>query len=149
MAKREFSAGGIVFRKKGKTFEVLLIKDAYGRWSWPKGNIDKDEKSQDAAIREITEEVGLKQLRILAKIGRNNYFYRLKGDLVFKTVFFFLVEANGNQKLKIQKEEIADGRWFKPELALKTVGYKGAREMLEKAIEMYKGKEGLRRDRKG
>ncbi len=138
MAKREFSAGGIVFRKKGEAFEVLLIKDAYGRWSWPKGNIDKDEKSQDTALREVKEEVGLKNIRILGKIGRSNYFYRLKGDLIFKTVFFFLLEANEDEKLKVQRSEIEDARWFKPDAAKKCVEYKGAREMLEKAIEMYK-----------
>ncbi len=141
MAKREFSAGGIVFRRRGKGFKVLLIKDAYGRWTWPKGNIDTGEKSQDAAVREIKEEVGLENIRILAKIGRNNYFYRLKGDLIFKTVFFFLMEANSNEKLKVQKAEINDAHWFNPEDALKTLDYKGAKEMLEKAIKMYQAKE--------
>jgi len=138
MARREFSAGGIVLRKKGRAFEVLLIKDSYGRWSWPKGNIDKDETSPDAAVREIKEEVGLKNVRILGKIGRSNYFYRLKGDLIFKTVFFFLVEAAGKEGLKVQKGEIEDARWFNPEEALKTVEYKGADKLLEKALEMYK-----------
>ncbi len=137
MAKREFSAGGIVFRKGGRGFEVLLIKDAYGRWSWPKGKIDKDEKSSDAAVREITEEAGLKSICIIGKIGRSNYFYRLKGELVFKTVFFFLVEATASEKLKVQRSEIKDARWFKPEQAKKRVAYKGAKEMLEKAIQMY------------
>ncbi|UCB57209.1 MAG: NUDIX hydrolase [Candidatus Omnitrophota bacterium] len=138
MAKREFSAGGIVFKKKDRGFEILLIKDSYGRWTWPKGKIDKGEKSLDAAVREIEEEVGLKDVDVLGRIGRTNYFYRLKGGLIFKTVFFFLMEAKGNEKLKIQKGEINDARWFKSSEALEKVEYKGAREMLEKAINMYK-----------
>lgn len=138
MARREFSAGGIVFKNRGKDFKVLLIKDAYGRWSWPKGNIDRTEKSRDAAVREIKEEVGLKNIRILGKVGRSNYFYRLKGDLIFKTVFFFLIEATGRESLKIQKSEIKDARWFRPEEALKLIEYKGATGLLERAIEMYK-----------
>ncbi len=140
MAKREFSAGGIVFRKQGGELKVLLIKDSYGRWTWPKGKIDQGEKSQDAALREISEEVGLKNCRILGKIGRSNYFFRLEGNLIFKTVFFFLVEALGREKLEIQKNEINQARWFKPDNALKTVEYKGAKELLEKAIAMYKQK---------
>ena len=141
MAKREFSAGGIVLRKKGKgPLEVLLIKDAYGRWTWPKGNIEQGEKSHDAAGREIKEEVGLEDTRILGKAGRSNYFYRLKGELVFKTVFFFLLEANNNAKLRVQKDEIDDARWFKAEEAKKRLDYKGASEMLEKAITIYKEK---------
>ena len=138
MSKREFSAGGIVFRKKGKQLQVLLIKDAYGRWSWPKGKIGQKESSQDAAVREIKEEVGLSNIRILGKVGRNNYFYRLKGNLIFKTAFFFLVEAKSDEELKIQKSEIENARWFKTDTALQTVGYKGAKEMLKEAIKMYK-----------
>jgi len=138
MANREFSSGGIVFRKKGRVVEVLLIKDSYGRWTWPKGHIDKDEKSPDAALREIREEVGLENVRILEKVGRTNYFFRLKGELIFKTVFFFLTEADPDEKLKVQQEEIKDARWFNPQEALKTVEYKGAKEILEKAINMYK-----------
>lgn len=53
MAEREFSAGGIVMRWERQKPKVLLIKDSYGRWTWPKGNIDKGESSKDAAIREI------------------------------------------------------------------------------------------------
>jgi bis(5'-nucleosidyl)-tetraphosphatase len=141
MARREFSAGGIVFRKKGRGFEILLIKDAYGRWSWPKGHIDKDEQSSDAALREIKEEVGLKDVAILGQIGRSNYFYRLREELMFKTVLFFLVQANNeDEKIKVQKEEIEDARWFRPQEALASVEYKGAREMLEKAIKMYKAR---------
>lgn len=116
-----------------------MIKDAYGRWAWPKGHIDQGEKSQDAALREISEEVGLKGLSILGKAGQSNYFFRLKDDLIFKTVVFFLVEADEDEKLKVQKDEIAEARWFKPEAALKTVEYKGAKEMLARAIKMYRG----------
>lgn len=139
MAKREFSAGGIVVRNHSQGFKILLIKDAYGRWSWPKGKIDPGEKSEQAALREIEEEVGLTQLRILAKVGRSNYFYRLKGELIFKTVFFFLVQAQAKQKLKVQTKEIKAARWFSPQQAQARVEYKGAKELLTKAIKMYKG----------
>ena len=138
MARREFSAGGIVLRKKGRGFEILLIKDSYGRWTWPKGHICEGEKSHQAALREITEETGLKEIKIIDKIGRTNYFFHLKGELIFKTVFFFLVEAAGNEKFKIQQDEIKDARWFAQEEAAKTVSYKGAKQMLEKAIKMYR-----------
>ena len=138
MAKREFSAGGIVLKRGKKNFKILLIKDPYGRWTWPKGHINQSEKSKDAALREITEEVGLRNISILRRIGRANYFYRLKGELIFKTVFYFLVETTGTERFKVQKSEIKDARWFKSEAALKAVGYKGAKELLKKAIKIYK-----------
>ncbi|GAG48071.1 unnamed protein product, partial [marine sediment metagenome] len=98
MAKREFSAGGIVLKREKGRLKILLIKDGYGRWAWPKGNIGKGELSEDAALREIEEETGLKKLRIVEKIDRINYFYRLHGTVIYKTVYLFLMEAKGREK---------------------------------------------------
>ena len=138
MAKREFSAGGIVLKREKRRLKVLLIKDGYGKWTWPKGNIGKGESSEDAALRETNEETGLKKLRIVEKIDRINYFYRLHGTLIYKTVYLFLMEAKGRKKFKIQTSEIRDAKWFTPEEALETVAYKGAKETLKKAIEKTK-----------
>lgn len=134
--EREFSSGGIVMRKKGRSFYILLIKDSYGRWTWPKGHIDKPESSEEAARREIKEETGLKDVRILEKIGRTQYYYRLKKSLRFKTVEIYLCET-GEEKLNIQKYELSDGRWFMPKEALETVEYKGSRGLLQKAIDRF------------
>jgi len=51
MAKREFSSGGIVIKKVKSTIKVLLIKDGYGHWTWPKGNIERGETLKEAAIQ--------------------------------------------------------------------------------------------------
>ncbi len=136
--KREFSAGGIVIKRQGRGIRVLLIKDSYGRWTWPKGNIEKKESSQNAALRETTEETGLKKIEILAKIGKNEYFYKRNNNLIFKTVFIFLIEAKGRERLKIQKEEIASGAWMTPGAAAKKLSYKGASQLLKKAVKEYK-----------
>ena len=87
MTKREVSAGGVVFRKDGK---ILLIKDSYGRWAFPKGLVEKGEKNEQTAIREVKEEVGLKELKIIASLGQIKYFYKLKGEGIFKIVYFFI-----------------------------------------------------------
>lgn len=137
MAKREFSAGGIVVKKERERLRVLLIKDSYGKWTWPKGNIGKGESSEDTALREIEEETGLKDLQIIKKLNKIDYFYRLHGDLIYKTVYLFLMEAKGREKFKIQTSEIKDARWFLADEALETVVYKGAKEILEKAIEKF------------
>ncbi len=134
MTKREFSAGGIVLKREKGRLKVLLIKDGYGRWTWPKGNIAKGESNEDAALREIEEETGLKKLQIIEKIDRINYFYRLHGDLIFKTVYLFLIEARGREKFKIQTSEIRNAKWFTSEEALETVAYKGAKEILKRTI---------------
>ena len=136
--KREFSSGGVVIKRQGRGLKILLIVDSYGRWTWPKGNIEKGESSKCAALREITEEVGLKNIQVLEKIGQNQYYYKLKNILRFKTVFIYLIEAKGNERIKIQKEEIASGKWLAPDIAIKKLDYKDADKLLKKAITRYK-----------
>ena len=137
-SKREFSAGGIVIKRQGRGLKVLLIKDSYGHWTWPKGNIEKKESSEDAALREVTEEVGLSKIRLLGKLGDTRYFYKLKGSLIFKSVSIYLIEASRRERIKIQKEEIDQGKWFAPDQALKKLIYKDAHKMLKKALSKYK-----------
>jgi predicted NUDIX family NTP pyrophosphohydrolase len=58
------SAGGVVFRRTLAGPQFVLIK-ANGRWGFPKGNIEKDETPELAALREISEETGLPTNRLL------------------------------------------------------------------------------------
>ena len=135
--EREFSSGGIVIRTRSSKIRILLIKDPYGKWTWPKGNIDKEETSLQAAKREVGEETGLKKIKLISRIGQTNYFYKRK-RLIYKTVHLYLFEFIGKEALSIQKREIDDGRWFSEEEALSRVAYKGAKELLKKAINVYK-----------
>ena len=138
MARLEFSAGGIVARAGEEGPEVLLIKDSYGRWTWPKGKIEKGETLEQAAIREIREETGLKDIEIVCKIGDVKYFYRLKAELIFKTVHVYLFKHRGRETLKILHKEIQAGAWFTPGEALRKIEYRGARGFLKKAIAKFK-----------
>ena len=132
--KREFSSGGIVVKLRGSKPRILLIKDPYGRWTWPKGKVDKGEQPLEAARREIREETGLKSIRLVSKVGRVNYFYRRKKGLIYKTVHFYLFEFKGKEALSIQKEEIDGAGWFPEKQALAKVEYKDAKIFLKKAI---------------
>jgi 8-oxo-dGTP pyrophosphatase MutT (NUDIX family) len=138
MAEKEFSSGGIVIKRTGPGLKVLLIKDGYGHWTWPKGNIEKDESSQDAAIREIWEETGVKNLEMIDKIDAIHYFYRLKSKLIFKTVYLYLFEAKGSERLKALESEIEDAKWLPPAEALEKIEYKGAKKILNKAVGRFK-----------
>jgi 8-oxo-dGTP pyrophosphatase MutT (NUDIX family) len=138
--KRHFSAGGVIIKTERERPFVLLIKDGYGHWTWPKGHIEKGESPEDAALREITEETGLKKIGIEAKIGEQTYYFKLKGELIFKTVYIFLVKASAREKLVIQASEIADAKWLPAEDALKAIEYKGSREMVEKGIRLFREK---------
>lgn len=49
-------AGGLVFRDDGT---VLCIREASGRWVFPKGHVDPGEDHLQAALREVEEEAGV------------------------------------------------------------------------------------------
>lgn len=121
--KFEFSAGGIVYCQKGKDYYFALILDSYGQWTFPKGKIEKGEKPEIAALREVEEETGLSNLRVVKLVKKIDYWFK-KPDLVHKFVYFYLMEASSNTELSHQKEEVKDAQWFRPNQAIKIIGYK-------------------------
>ena len=61
-AREEVSAGGIVVRHDDGAHCVLLIRDSYRNWGFPKGHVEPGEAPPDAALREVAEETGLSGL---------------------------------------------------------------------------------------
>jgi diadenosine hexaphosphate hydrolase (ATP-forming) len=127
---KEFSSGGVIVKKDPAGLNILLIKDGYGHWTWPKGNIEAGESPPEAAIREIGEEVGLKDVELIDKITDIKYYYRLKGKPVFKTVNLYLFKAKSEEPLKVLKTEIEDAQWLSPEADLERVEYRGSKEVV-------------------
>lgn len=121
--KKEVSAGGLIVRYKKRVWEVLLMKDMNNTWTFPKGIIEKGEIPNDAARREIAEEVGLTKLEFIALLADIHYTYRRCG-LIHKTVHYFLFRYQGRQIPTPQKEEgIREVTWMPIDIALKVVGY--------------------------
>ena len=50
------AAGGIVHNSEG---QILMIFRR-GLWDFPKGKVEKDETTEEAAVREVLEETGIK-----------------------------------------------------------------------------------------
>lgn len=121
--KTEISAGGVIVRNKGSYWEILLMKDMNGSWTFPKGIIEPSEDPKSAAAREISEEVGITSLTFVARLSHVEYWYR-KNGLIHKTVKYFVFSVNGNPPIQIQKEEgITDAQWFSFKKAMEIVGY--------------------------
>ena len=55
----ETSAGAIVYTLIDDEPNYLLIKDFHNNWGFPKGHLENMETLEQAAIREIKEEVGI------------------------------------------------------------------------------------------
>jgi 8-oxo-dGTP diphosphatase len=55
------AAGGLVHRRGELGDEVLVVhRPAYDDWSFPKGKLEDGEQEEDAAVREVEEETGLR-----------------------------------------------------------------------------------------
>jgi 8-oxo-dGTP pyrophosphatase MutT (NUDIX family) len=75
--KREFSAGGVVYKKFGNSYKFLLGKHSgYQKWVLPKGLIEVGERSWQTALRETEEEMGVKAKIVLEEpLYKETYFY--------------------------------------------------------------------------
>jgi ADP-ribose pyrophosphatase YjhB (NUDIX family) len=110
MFTRIEAAGGIVRNRKE---EYLFIK-RLGIWDLPKGKLHKRESSQDGALREVTEETGLKNLEISKQLPSTYHIYTdRKGNVVLKETYWFEMLCKADQKLVPQLEEdITELKWF-------------------------------------
>jgi len=64
--KKTHSAGGVVTNSEG---EVLVVSQHGTSWSLPKGHIDRGESALVAAMREIYEESGIRDLELIRELG--------------------------------------------------------------------------------
>ncbi len=89
--KLEFSSGGIVINNN----QVLVIKTKNLKnevvYTFPKGHIEPKESSQDAALREVEEETGVK-CKIIKKIKNIKYWFVYKGEKILKQVTWYLMQ---------------------------------------------------------
>ena len=134
-AKREISAGGVVFRCTPAGPRYLLIHDAYGNWGFPKGHLDGDESPEDAARREIAEETGLDDLVLHTHLGQIDWYFRFRGRLIHKFCDFYLFESPRGDPVPEREEGITACRWHDGREAINTISYENARDLLAQAVE--------------
>ena len=113
-------------------------------WALPKGLVGEGEPPASTALREVTEETGVRG-RLVEKLGDIRYVYIWEGERVFKIVSFYLVRYSAGRLGNITDEfrhEVAETRWLPLEKAPRLLTYKGEREMAAKALQLI-GERGL------
>jgi 8-oxo-dGTP pyrophosphatase MutT (NUDIX family) len=103
------AAGGIVKNDK----EELLFIYRLNKWDLPKGKIELGENETEAAVREVTEETGLQQLKVKSKLTETYHTYKAYGKYFLKTTHWYFMNGTTNQQLIPQAEEdITEVKWI-------------------------------------
>ncbi len=126
----------MIFRRRGKTAEIFFVKNAYGRWTFPKGKQEPGEALENTAVRETREEVGLTGLKLVAPLGRTTFRFRQGGKGIQKTVHFFLFEVPPDAKEHMTGAEggMWEAKWAPTHQAIITNGYQNLDRLLSKAL---------------
>jgi len=147
----EKSAGAIIFRKENNNFFYLLLhypssakapcppkfcktklRRAGDYWDFPKGHIEKGEDEIKTVKREVEEETGLKDIKIIEGFREwIKYFFKFEGKTVLKFVTFYLAETK-TKDVKISGEHVGY-KWLPYEDAIEQLTFKNAKEVLKKA----------------
>ncbi len=118
------AAGGMVCNSKG---EFLFIF-RNGRWDLPKGYIDRGEKTDDAALREVREECGITSLTVIRPLPETYHVFPLcDNQWALKKTHWFLMQADDAEKIVPQLDEgITHAEWRSPgnitDIAVNTYG---------------------------
>jgi 8-oxo-dGTP pyrophosphatase MutT (NUDIX family) len=121
---RETTSGGIVFRRNQRgQLEILLIQDARNRWTIPKGHVEPDEEPKQTAEREIREETGLQEMKVMNWLGKVNFRYRRGQTLVLMTMHIYLVQGLGDTNALNPEDWLSDIRWFPVAVAIDRIAY--------------------------
>jgi transcription antitermination protein NusB len=133
----EQKAGAVVYAFHEGEIYFAFVHDAFGYWTLSKGSIEPGEKEEDAAIREIKEEMGvgivLKQV-----LGRHEYIgNHPQNGKIKKQVVLFLGETQF-QDLTLTKDTggLDDAKWFKLEEVSNLKMYDNMIPILESAIKV-------------
>lgn len=136
--ERAVSAGGVVVREGTAGTEVVICgRDSDGVWGLPKGTPDEGESLEAAAVREVSEETGLR-VEIVNKIGVVEYWFAANGVRIHKWVHHYLMRATGGST-EDHDEEYDRVEWRPVEEALRTLTFDNDRNMVRKALSALKG----------
>ncbi|MEV5711451.1 NUDIX domain-containing protein [Actinoallomurus sp. NPDC052274] len=138
--REETSAGGLVVDTAVTPRAALIARyDRDGRllWSLPKGHLEADETIEEAAVREVEEETGIRG-RIIAPLGSVDYWFSVDRRRVHKTVHHHLLIAVGGT-LSDGDAEVAEVAWVPLAEVAGRLAYADEQALVAKVPELLAG----------
>jgi N utilization substance protein B len=132
--------GAVVYARDGEDVYLALVHDVFGHWTLSKGKIGDSpetagETIEEGTIREIGEELGLKDLKIVEKLAENEYIaFSPETGKKKKHVHYFLIQSPFVDLKLEEKGGLDDGKWFKLKDILDLNFYNDILPIVTKAI---------------
>ena len=128
------AAGGVVWRRAGGGPEIAVVhRPRYDDWSLPKGKLDAGESFEQAALREVEEETGLR-CTLGAFLGETSYRDRKGREKVVR--YWAMEAADGDFD---PDDEVDEVRWATPAAAAEILTYGFDRELVQRAADGLRG----------
>lgn len=135
--RHETSAGGIVFKRRRSHLVWLITQHSQHKgWVFPKGLVGdtvKDEAMEEAALREVEEEGGVEAKIIVKLPAPVSYAYQWKGELIKKTVYYYLMEYISGDP-KNHDWEMMDAKFVDESEVERTLSYPTDKKAFEQAL---------------
>ena len=119
------AAGGVVVRQGERGTELCVVhRPRYGDWTLPKGKLDLGETFEEAALREVREETGLR-CSLVRELESTRY---TDGKGRPKIVRYWLMEVEGGEFEP--NDEVDELRWMTPAEAIAALTYERDRDLI-------------------
>jgi 8-oxo-dGTP pyrophosphatase MutT (NUDIX family) len=130
-AIRYQAAGGVVV--EGDRV-LILRRPSRDEIRLPKGHIEQGESAQETALREVAEESGYDDLKILADLGHQTVEFDYKGVHVVRDEYYFVMRPQSlHRKERKEKELQFIPDWLGWDEALSALSFKAEREWVSRA----------------
>jgi 8-oxo-dGTP diphosphatase len=123
------AAGGVLLRPGTEGLEVAVIhRPKYEDWSLPKGKLDGDETFEQAALREVEEETGMR-----AELGPelSPISYRDRKGRTKLVRYWKMRVLEGEFQVGSEVDEL---RWLDPEGAQELLSYEHDAKLVREAL---------------
>lgn len=103
------AAGGMILNEK----DELLMIFRRGFWDLPKGKTEMNESLENSALRECSEETGLKNLELKEFLTSTHHLYPCNdGFALKKTYWYKFFAASGQIPVPQTMEDITEAAWL-------------------------------------
>jgi len=110
-------------------------------WCIPKGHLEQNETSEQAALREVFEETGL-EAEIIEHLGEVNYQFIQDGSKISKTVHVYLMQQTGGA-LSFENDphkEASELEWVQASELLARLSHGNEKRIAAKALELIEAR---------